>query len=87
MKQIEYIDQVKKKCAISSDRKLALKIKLHHTTISQIRQGVRNISQKAMLNIAILLEISPEKAFLDLMIDKTKDEKERKVWENIRGKY
>lgn len=81
---VDLLEMLKSRHSIPSDYKLAKYLGVTHQTVSKWRNGLPMSSSKA-LELAEELELDLDAVYLSLLLDKAKDEREKKVIERLRA--
>ena len=81
MKSVEYLEAVKNKFGLKSDRQLALHLKMAPNTISQYLLGKRVMDDEACLAVALQLEIDPMQVLGAAFLDRAEKTGQRSLWE------
>lgn len=81
MKSVEYLEAVKAKFGLKSDRQLALHLQMAPNTISQYLLGKRVMDDEACLAVALQLEIDPLKVLGAAFLDRAEKTGQKSLWE------
>lgn len=79
-----YVERAKKNQDLTSDAKLAQRIKITGASLSNMINKKISPSEETLIKIADLAGISREEALLDLSIWRAKSEDVKNTWEKIR---
>ncbi|MGN6704018.1 MAG: Cro/Cl family transcriptional regulator [Burkholderiaceae bacterium] len=80
MKSVKYLESVKEKHSLKSDRQLALFLKKGTNTISQYMTGARVMDEETCLAVAMALEIDPLQVLMAAGIDRAEKTGQRSLW-------
>ncbi|HWW06321.1 Cro/Cl family transcriptional regulator [Collimonas sp.] len=81
MKSVKYLEELKEKQGLKSDRQLAIKLHMGTATISQYMTGKRIMDNEACLAIALELGIDPLKVIMAADIDRAERAGQHSLWE------
>lgn len=81
MNSIEFLDAVREKHGIQSDRKLAVFLKVDRTRIPAYRRGRRTLDPDACIAVAKALEVPPGYVMASVMAERAKSTEHRRIWE------
>jgi transcriptional regulator with XRE-family HTH domain len=79
----KYLDDLKKKNDIPSDRQLAIFLGVSSQYINQIRHSPRSLSEEVAFSIASELKIDPAIVFAELRAERAKSPEIKEVWKRI----
>jgi len=83
MKPTEYLDAAKARLNITSDYELAARFGTGRASISEIRNGKRNMPLDVAFKLAITLEIDPAQVVADLESQREKNPTKRGFWSSF----
>ena len=81
MRSVKYLEILKKKNALKSDRQLALLLNMGTTTISQYMNGKRVMDEESCLAVALALEINPVEVMMAAGMDRAEKAGQKSLWE------
>ncbi len=83
MDSVQFLDAVRAKHSIPSDRKLARFLGVAQGRMSLYRTGTRKLDPDACLKVAKALELPPEHVFASVQAERAKHTEHRRVWERL----
>jgi transcriptional regulator with XRE-family HTH domain len=83
MDSVQFLDAVRAKHGIPSDRKLARFLGVAQGRMSLYRTGTRKLDPDACLKVAKALELPPEHVFASVQAERAKRTEHRRVWERL----
>lgn len=87
MYQSQLLDAYKKAQNYIQDKQIAMDLNLPNQRISEMRKGVRYISDEEAIFLAEQAGIPPELALLGCHADRHENPKIKQLWEHIAKKY
>ena len=81
MRTLEYLDEVKKTCGLTSDYQLAKLLELETSNITMYRKSRRVMDDYVATKVAQILKISDMELIAQANAEREKDEAKRAYWE------
>lgn len=83
MKSIEFLDAVRDRHGLTSDRKLAALLGIEQPRVSAVRNGRRRLDPEMAVAVAKALELPPEHVFAAVAAERAKRTEHRRIWERL----
>lgn len=83
---VDFLDAVRAAYALTSDYQVAKKLGISPAQISQYRTGRHTLGDEKALQVAELLELSPDYVLACMATERAKGEKARKAWAGLAKK-
>ncbi len=82
----DYIDEIRARHGLNSDRKAAILLGLTNASVVKFRHGHSAMSEETALKVAELLDTDPEEVLLAARADAANDPTIRALWEGLAKK-
>lgn len=83
----DYIDQIRDRYALSSDRQAAALIGVSSPSVTRFRSGEDSFSDSTARRVAALLELDPVTVAFDAHAQRAKTADDRALWERAAANY
>lgn len=83
MNSVQFLDAVRTKHGLDSDRKLAKFLGIDRSRMPNYRAGRRKLDPDAALAVAKALELPPEHVFAAVAAERAKRTEHRRIWERL----
>lgn len=83
MNTIDYLEAVKKRLQITSDYRLSKDLKIPQTTVSNWRNGKRQLDDENAIKFAQILEMPPGVILADMHAERATDTITKNTWSKI----
>ncbi len=83
MRSVEFLDAVRARHGLTSDRKLAAFLELEQPRVASYRTGRRTLDPEACVAVARALELPPEHVFASVQAERAKRTDHRRIWERL----
>jgi len=81
MQSIKYLEMVREKYGITTDRALAEKIGVGQSAMSHYMKGNRIMDEETCLAVAIALEVPPDRILMAAGLDRAERSGQKSLWE------
>ncbi|HZF30018.1 MAG TPA: helix-turn-helix transcriptional regulator, partial [Gammaproteobacteria bacterium] len=83
MNSVDFLDAVRAKHGLESDRKLARFLGIDRSRMPNYRAGRRKLDPDACVAVAKALELPPEHVFAAVAAERAKRTEHRRIWERL----
>ena len=83
MDSVEFLDAVRARHGLTSDRKLAQFLGINQGRVSLYRTGQRKLDPEACIKVARALELSPEYVLASVQAERAKRTEHRRIWQRL----
>lgn len=82
----QYLDAIRDRHGLNSDRKAALALGLSQTAIARFRSGAETFSDETAVKVAELLELEAAEVMIAAHAQRSRDPRTRALWEDLAKK-
>jgi hypothetical protein len=83
MNSTQFLDAVRARHSIPSDRKLSVFLAIDQPRVSAVRNGRRRLDPDMCMAVAKALDLPPEHVFASVAAERAKHTEHRRVWERL----